>query len=126
MTTTTDHTATPTRAFSATPAERRAVASYRRRATEPLPAPIDTNWRWQLQARCRGMDPAIFFPTPDRGPALCRRETHAKTICRTCPVLAQCRSHALTVGERYGVWGGLSTTERVLLATRTTHGTARA
>ena len=120
MPTITDHTATAPPAPSATTAEeRRAVASYRRRAPEPLPAILATNWRWQQHARCRGMNPAIFFPTPDRGRALLRRETSAKTICRTCPVLTQCRSHALTVGERYGVWGGLSTAERALLATRT-------
>ena len=30
----------------------------------------------------------------------------------TCPVLAQCRAHALQVREPYGVWGGMTEDER--------------
>ena len=30
----------------------------------------------------------------------------------SCPVLQQCRSHALAVREPYGVWGGLTERER--------------
>jgi WhiB family transcriptional regulator, redox-sensing transcriptional regulator len=30
-------------------------------------------------------------------------------------VIEQCRSHALGVGEPYGVWGGLSESERDML-----------
>jgi hypothetical protein len=30
----------------------------------------------------------------------------------------QCRSHALAVGEPYGIWGGLSESERELLLKR--------
>jgi len=32
--------------------------------------------------------------------------------------MAQCRAHALDVGEPYGIWGGLSETERELLLKR--------
>lgn len=94
--------------------EERFVASYRRRAVEPLPPVRADDWDWQRSARCRGMDPAVFFPRIDRGSALARSEAQAKAICRECPVLADCRRHALAVGERYGVWGGLTTTERAL------------
>jgi len=94
--------------------EERYVASYRRRAVNPLPAARSDDWNWQLAARCRGMDPSIFFPRIDRGPALAGKEAQAKAVCGGCAVIAECRSHALSVGERYGVWGGLSTTERAL------------
>jgi transcription factor WhiB len=40
------------------------------------------------------------------------REERAKQVCRTCPVMQQCRRHALSVREPYGVWGGLSKSER--------------
>jgi WhiB family redox-sensing transcriptional regulator len=30
-------------------------------------------------------------------------------------VRAECATHALTVGEEYGVWGGFSETERTML-----------
>jgi WhiB family redox-sensing transcriptional regulator len=33
-------------------------------------------------------------------------------------VIAQCRTHALAVGEPYGIWGGLSESERELLLKR--------
>jgi WhiB family redox-sensing transcriptional regulator len=39
-------------------------------------------------------------------------------MCRRCPVMAQCRAHALEVGEPYGIWGGLSESERDLLLKR--------
>jgi WhiB family redox-sensing transcriptional regulator len=42
----------------------------------------------------------------------------AKQMCRQCPVMTQCRTHALTVGEPYGIWGGLSESERELLLKR--------
>ena len=87
---------------------------YRRRAHNPLPPAREEHWNWQLSARCRGMDLSIFFPSIDRGPALAHQESQAKAVCRGCPVIAECRRHAPAVGERYGVWGGLTTTERAL------------
>jgi WhiB family redox-sensing transcriptional regulator len=33
----------------------------------------------------------------------------------SCRVITQCRTHALKVGEPYGIWGGLSESERELL-----------
>ena len=41
------------------------------------------------------------------------REMRAKSICQACPVLEQCRTHALRVDEPYGIWGGMSESERV-------------
>jgi WhiB family redox-sensing transcriptional regulator len=59
------------------------------------------------------MDSGFFFhPEGERGPARANREARAKEVCRRCPVLEQCRLHALTVHEPYGVWGGLSESER--------------
>ena len=42
----------------------------------------------------------------------------AKEMSPRCPVITQCRSHALAVGEPYGIWGGLSESERELLLKR--------
>ncbi|MCK2236936.1 WhiB family transcriptional regulator [Crossiella sp. S99.2] len=59
------------------------------------------------------MDSAFFFhPDGERGPARARREAKAKAVCEACPVLAQCRRHALAVQEPYGIWGGMSEAER--------------
>ena len=78
-----------------------------------LPVPVTEIWDWQMRGACRGMDSAFFFhPDGERGPARSRREARAKAICHACPVLEMCRKHALAVHEPYGIWGGLSESER--------------
>ena len=78
-----------------------------------LPAAVTDQWDWQLQGACRGMDSAFFFhPEGERGAARVGREARAKQVCQGCPVIEQCRKHALAVEEPYGVWGGLSESER--------------
>ena len=82
-----------------------------------LPGPIGDVREWQLRGACRGLDTGRFFhPEGERGPARARREESAKAVCRTCPVIAQCRRHALEVREPFGVRGGLSESERETLA----------
>lgn len=84
--------------------------------TRRLPGPNADVWDWQLEGACRGMDSGSFFhPDGERGPARARREARAKAICHTCPVLEMCREHALTVHEPYGIWGGLSESERAAM-----------
>ena len=72
-----------------------------------------------MRGRCRGVDSSVFFhPDPRPGRARAQREMRAKEICRRCPVLAECRSHALRVCEPYGIWGGMSEAEREVHARR--------
>lgn len=78
-----------------------------------LPGPVADLWEWQLDGACREADPTLFFhPEGERGPARRKRAAAAKAICAACPVLEQCREHALAVREPYGVWGGLSEDDR--------------
>jgi len=78
-----------------------------------LPGPNADFWDWQLKGACRGEDPAVFFhPEGERGPSRVARETAAKAVCSTCPVIAACAAHAIAVREPYGVWGGLSEDDR--------------
>ncbi|MBC2643414.1 MULTISPECIES: WhiB family transcriptional regulator [unclassified Rhodococcus (in: high G+C Gram-positive bacteria)] len=82
-------------------------------APNHLPGPNADIWDWQMHGLCRGVDSSMFFhPDGERGRARAQRETRAKEMCRRCPVLAQCRNHALSVSEPYGIWGGMSETER--------------
>ncbi|WP_083441184.1 WhiB family transcriptional regulator [Nitriliruptor alkaliphilus] len=69
---------------------------------------------WALTARCRGEDPTLFFGPNRFEPKRERltREAAAKAVCAGCPALAECREHALTEGELYGVWGGLGESDR--------------
>ena len=81
--------------------------------TKRLPGCTEDLWQWQLHAECRGMDSAVFFsPDTERGPRRRRREAAAKAVCAQCPVIAECRTHALQVQEPYGIWGGLTEIER--------------
>jgi WhiB family redox-sensing transcriptional regulator len=64
---------------------------------------------WWSSARCAGLDPGMFF-SPER-----RVCATVKQICSGCSVRSQCLEHAMTHGEVYGVWGGLTDEERVRL-----------
>jgi WhiB family transcriptional regulator, redox-sensing transcriptional regulator len=78
-----------------------------------LPGPNADLWDWQLHAACRRQGSELFFhPEGERGPARTARERAAKAVCARCPVVRECRAHALRVREPYGVWGGMSEEER--------------
>jgi hypothetical protein len=65
---------------------------------------------WMRDAACRGHDPAVFFP--GRTGAARTLLVEARRICAACPVVEECRDHAVSRGERFGVWGGLSEKQR--------------
>jgi WhiB family redox-sensing transcriptional regulator len=68
---------------------------------------------WQQSARCRGLPSDVFFPEEQDSRRLRRvQEAAAKQICAGCPVIADCREHALRAPEKYGVWGALTARER--------------
>jgi len=67
---------------------------------------------WQAESACRFVeDPAIFYPSPGDTEALWA----AKATCSNCLVLDKCLEYALGNNERYGIWGGKSTRERLLI-----------
>ncbi|WP_328354145.1 WhiB family transcriptional regulator [Mycobacterium sp. NBC_00419] len=58
-------------------------------------------------------DSSVFFGADgETHTARIGRERAAKTLCQRCPVMVECRRHALATGEPYGIWGGLSASER--------------
>lgn len=61
---------------------------------------------WQEQANCLGVDPDLFFP--ERGAST----KEAKGVCAGCEVRLDCLEYALSNGEKFGIWGGLSERER--------------
>lgn len=87
----------------------------------PTPGPRTD---WQERGLCRDVpDPdELFFPMPAEEPVT------ALALCAGCEVRVECLSHALSVPERYGVWGGTTEDERAawLRATRHAAKTARA
>lgn len=78
-----------------------------------LPGPVAQMWDWQLQGACRRSGPEVFFhPEGERGSRRRSRDSTAKRICLGCPVVNECREHALAVREPYGVWGAMTEDER--------------
>jgi WhiB family transcriptional regulator, redox-sensing transcriptional regulator len=75
---------------------------------------------WQYRAACKGPVSNLFFAPNhlERKEERLAREAAAKAICRTCPVLVECREYALLVREPHGVWGGLNEYERRQLLAR--------
>jgi transcription factor WhiB len=58
---------------------------------------------WYSQAACRHVGPATFFPEG-------RASAEALALCAECPVRAECAEAGM--GERHGVWGGMTLRER--------------
>ncbi|MCC0094967.1 MULTISPECIES: WhiB family transcriptional regulator [Streptomyces] len=67
---------------------------------------------WYDLALCAQTGPGFFFPEP--GSSL--RE--AKRLCGACEGRTACLEYALANDERFGVWGGLSESERLALRPR--------
>ncbi|MDH6112597.1 WhiB family redox-sensing transcriptional regulator [Kitasatospora sp. MAP12-15] len=102
----------------------RAAAAAERRAAGSAPAVVRLDHLednpWHTCAACRRDEAGLFF-APSKEPTAARlaREAQAKQVCARCPVLLECREHALAQPEPYGVWGGLTAAERrVVLARR--------
>lgn len=74
---------------------------------------------WHSEAACRRDEAGLFF-APSQEPTAARlsREQAAKSVCARCPVLLECREHALVQPEPYGVWGGLTAAERRVMLSR--------
>ena len=73
---------------------------------------------WRDRAACLEVDPELFFPIGNTGPALLQID-EAKAVCRRCPVVDTCLKWAIETGQDAGVWGGLSEDERRALKRRT-------
>jgi WhiB family transcriptional regulator, redox-sensing transcriptional regulator len=80
---------------------------------------------WRHHAACRDVDPELFFPIGNTGPALLQID-EARQVCRRCPVIEPCLQWAIESGQDAGVWGGMSEDERRALKRRTTRVRARA
>ncbi|MBO0810701.1 MAG: WhiB family transcriptional regulator [Microlunatus sp.] len=62
---------------------------------------------WALQAKCRGMEDALFVEASE--------QKRARAVCAGCPVRSECLAEALDNRIEWGVWGGMTERERRLL-----------
>lgn len=70
---------------------------------------------WTERGRCAKADPELWFPINEDDPELAAAAIEA---CFRCPVRADCLAHALAIGERHGIWGGLTPRQRRDLRSR--------
>lgn len=74
---------------------------------------------WRNRSSCNGLGDLMFpdaeQPNRDLHDA---QVTKAKQVCRGCPVATDCLNYALTTGETYGIWGGMTDHERRALKRR--------
>ena len=79
---------------------------------------------WRHHAACREVDPELFFPIGNTGPALLQID-EAKQVCGRCSVQEPCLQWAVDSGQDAGVWGGLSEDERRAYKRRVVRARAR-
>src|SRR5260221_7404277 len=83
---------------------------------------VDVPWSdirgWKQYGKCFGRDDLVNLFFSDRGNGAFIDNEEAKKICNgedghpICPVREQCRTWAIEVRERHGVWGGMTDRER--------------
>jgi WhiB family redox-sensing transcriptional regulator len=66
---------------------------------------MSVNIEWMTDAACTQTDPEVFFPTQPGIPGQ-REVERAVLICRSCPVIVQCKEYARKFARGNGVWGG--------------------
>lgn len=79
---------------------------------------VDTSANETLEFRnalCKYTDPDIFFPTTSGNQQKERISKANKTaiaICNSCTHQVECAAYALVRPNVYGIWGGLTNTDR--------------
>lgn len=74
--------------------------------TRPLFGALSDRDSWSDDAACKGVDIDIFFSLDDAD------QRQALQLCRSCPVQQECLRYAIDQREMYGIWGGMSESER--------------
>lgn len=64
------------------------------------------------KAKCKDIENKdLFFPESFES----YKALEAKKICYKCPIILECFDYAVEIPDLYGVWGGSSYRERVLM-----------
>lgn len=71
---------------------------------------IPVHPEWMKRGACLNVNPALFFPHRED---LIEDTREAKAVCATCRVCDECLVFGM--GERYGIWGGLTANDRKAL-----------
>lgn len=63
---------------------------------------------WMRRAACHDIGDMFYVDTNDESSIALA----AKRVCASCSVRVECLSYALKQKERFGIWGGMTATER--------------
>lgn len=66
-----------------------------------------------MERACQDVDPELFFPVGNSGPALLQID-EARKVCSRCPARELCLDYAVRSGVD-GIWGGTTREERTRL-----------
>lgn len=61
---------------------------------------------WRDDAECQSSDPFLFLARERNVDGEGQRIAVAKSVCRRCPVTAECFNFAVSLGSASGVFGG--------------------
>ena len=79
----------------------------------PVAPTEDSVWAaldgWRADSACRNLPSDVFFA---EGPTKRKEERAAKEICAACVVVDACLAEAIAHNVPFGVWGGLTASER--------------
>jgi len=91
------------------PTDRQLLATALRRLRQAgRQQPRVPSMPWAVHAACKGYDPEDWMDDRPGLPTVAARD-----VCAACPVRLPCLAHALAHDEPWGIWGGLTTRERV-------------
>lgn len=82
--------------------------------SESASVPTLTKPSWQSLGNCRGFTKLFFYAPRGRNSTKNANEAEqfCKQLCADCPVKDQCLAYALDNDEQYGIWGGLTPSQR--------------
>ena len=72
----------------------------------------EPNTEWMDDAICKGMGCEYFFPIETKGDTAKLNNAIVKAICEQCIVRHECLDYALDTNQKFGIWGGLTESER--------------
>lgn len=81
------------------------------------------NDNWRKSSKC-GADPELWYPISETSAVGIAQVAEAKRICRSCPVISECRADVLAreggrnVTSRHGIAAALTPGERYGIARR--------
>lgn len=61
---------------------------------------------WVSKARCREVDPELFYPEVGGASTRHLMFRQAVSVCSRCEVRQECYNFAYENDEQYGIWGG--------------------